>query len=123
MTEKTKNIISWSLTGVVGFIFMASAMSKLMGGNEALQMAQQIGLTPTSYKIIGVVELISVILFLVPRTGILGTLLLAAYMGGAIAVHTTRSMSILAPSLIQAFIWITAIVRFPELRSRLFNSL
>lgn len=122
MTVKTKKIIDWSLTGIVGFIFIGSAMSKFFGGDVAIQMAQDIGLNATNYKIIGLIELVSVILFLIPRTGVLGTLLLAAYMGGAIAVHLTHGQSVIAPAFIEVIIWIVAAVRFPELKSRLFNS-
>jgi hypothetical protein len=122
MTDKTKKIINWSLTGVVGFIFIGSAMSKFFGGEEAIQMAQEIGLNSTNLKIIGAIELISVMLFIIPRTGVLGTLLLAAYMGGAIATHATHNQSILAPIIIQSFLWIVAFARFSDLRNRILNN-
>ena len=122
MTTKTKNIINWGLTILVGFIFVGSAISKLMGGEEALQMAQSIGLNADTFKIVALLELSSVILFIIPRTGILGTLLLAAYMGGAIATHLTHNQSVIAPVIIESIIWIVAIIRFPELKTRLFNS-
>jgi hypothetical protein len=32
MTTKSNNILHWSLAGVVGFIFIGSAMSKFFGG-------------------------------------------------------------------------------------------
>jgi hypothetical protein len=121
MTTKTKNIINWSLAGLVGFIFIGSAMSKFMGSDETIQMAASIGLSAETFKIVGLVELLSVLLFLIPRTGIIGTLLLAAYMGGAIATHLTHGQSIIAPALIEAIIWIVAAIRFPELKQRLFN--
>jgi len=121
MTTKTKNIIKWSMTGVVGFIFIGSAISKLTGGADALEMAQNIGLDAATFKVIGVIELLSVVLFTIPRTGILGTLLLAAYMGGAIATHLENGLPIMAPAAIQAFIWIVALVRFPELTQRILN--
>lgn len=122
MTTKTKKIIDLSLTGIVGLIFVGSAMSKFFGGDGAVQMAQDIGLNATNYKFIGLIELVSIILFLIPRTGVLGTLLLAAYMGGAIAVHLTHGQSVMAPAFIEVILWSVAAVRFPELKSRLFNS-
>jgi len=121
MTTKTKNIIKWSMTGVVGFIFIGSAISKLTGGADALEMAQNIGLDAATLKVIGVLELFTAVLFIIPRTGILGTLLLAAFMGGAIATHLEHGMSIAAPVAIQSFIWIVAVVRFPELKLRIIN--
>jgi hypothetical protein len=69
-----------------------------------------------------VVELTCLLLFVIPRTGILGTMLLSAYMGGAIATHLEHGQSILAPCFIQAFVFVVAFYRFPELRSKLFNT-
>lgn len=122
MSEKTKNIINWVLAGLVGFIFIGSAMSKFMANDEAIIMAQAMGIDASSYKIIGVVELLSILLFIYPRTGIVGTLLLVAYMGGAIATHLEHGQSIIAPCAIAAFVWIVAVVRFPELKQRLFGN-
>ncbi|MCZ8284603.1 MAG: DoxX family protein [Bacteroidia bacterium] len=122
MTTKTKNIINWSLAGLVGFIFIGSAMSKFFGGEETIQMAHGIGLSAETFRIIGLVEFLSAILFLIPRTGIIGTLLLAAYMGGAIATHLTHAQSLIAPAIIEAIIWIVALIRFPELKHRLLNT-
>lgn len=121
MTAKTRKIFKWILAGAIGIIFLSSAINKLIGGTETLEMAQNVGLDATTYKILGVVELLSVLLFLIPRTGILGTLLLAAYMGGAIATHLEHGMPIIAPVAIQTFIWIVAVVRFPELSQRIIN--
>jgi hypothetical protein len=40
-------------------------------------------------------------------------------MGGAIAVHLTTGQDITAPCVIQAIIWIVAVWRNPELKTRL----
>jgi DoxX-like family len=121
MTTKSKNIINWSLAGIAGFIFIGSSMSKFFAADETVQMAKGIGLGIETFKILGLIELISVLLFILPRTGILGTLLLTAYMGGAIATHLTHGISIIGPAAIQAFIWIVAVIRFPELKERVLN--
>jgi DoxX-like family len=119
MTSKTKNIINWVLSGLVAFIFIGSAFSKLTADSAALSEAAKFGLTKNSYTFLGIIELIAVALFLYPRTGILGTLLLVAYMGGAISTHLEFSQPLAAPILIAAFVWIVAVVRFPELTTRI----
>jgi hypothetical protein len=121
MTDKTKKLIHWSLTGLVAFVFLGSVMGKFTADAKALEMAAAFGLDASAYKMLGAIELISVILFVIPRTGLLGTLLLAAYMGGAIATHLEHDQSIVAPCIIQSFLWIVAFVRFPELSDRLRN--
>jgi hypothetical protein len=122
MSDKLKKIIYWVLTGLVAFVFVGSALGKLTADADALKMAEGFGLNAQNYTILGVIEIISIILFIIPRTGILGTLLLAAYMGGAIATHLEHGQSVIAPCVIQAFLWIVAIYRFPELKSRLLKS-
>jgi hypothetical protein len=119
MSPKTKNIINWVLAGLVGFIFLGSAYGKLSGGAEGIEMAKGIGIDANAYKMIGVVELISIILFLIPRTAVLGTLLLVAYMGGAISAHLGHGLPIVAPAAISAFVWIVGVVRSPELLQRI----
>ncbi len=121
-SEKTQRIIYWALTGLVAFVFMASAAGKLFANEEALKMASNFGLEAKSYTMLGIVELLCVVLFIIPRTGILGSFLLVAYMGGAIATHLEHSVSIIAPCLIQTFIFLVAFYRFPALRTQLLNA-
>jgi hypothetical protein len=119
--EKTRKIIYWILTGLVTIVFLGSAAGKLTANEEVLKMAEGFGIDAKTYTIIGMVEMICLILFILPRTGILGTLLLAAYMGGAIATHLEHGVSIVAPCIIQSFVFVVAFYRFPELRTRLIN--
>ena len=119
MSPKTKQIIGWVLGGLITALFLFSASGKLMGNPEALKMAETFGLNASVIKTLGIVEIISALLFLYPRTGVLGTLLLAAYMGGVIATHLEHGMPIIPPCVIQAILWLVAIFRFPELTTRI----
>ena len=118
MDSKKRNILNWVLAALVAFIFISSATMKLTGSPEVLKMAEGFGFDKTTFTLIAIVELVSVVLFLIPRTGVLGTLLLAAYMGGAIVTHLSHGDSIVTVCIIQAFVWIVAIIRFPELINR-----
>lgn len=121
MSERTKKIIYWVLTGLVAIVFLGSAMSKFTADDKALEMAVSMGLDANTYKALGVIEILSVVLFIIPRTGILGTLLLCAYMGGAIATHLEHGQSVMAPCIIQSFLWAVAFYKFPELTNRVRN--
>jgi hypothetical protein len=122
ISKKTNKIIYWVLTAIIAFVFIGSAIGKLTANEEALKMATNFGLDAKTFSIIGVVELICVLLFIIPRTGVVGTLLLAAYMGGAIATHLEHGEPIIAPCVIQSFIFVVALFRFPELRNTLLKS-
>ena len=115
----TKKITYWALTGLVSFVFIASSIGKLTANPEAVKMGAEFGINSSAYFTLGLIELVSVILFIIPRTGIIGTLLLAAYMGGAIATHLEHGESVIAPCVIQAVLWMVAVYRFPELRTRI----
>ena len=121
MKTKTGKIVYWVLTGVIALLFGASALGKLFGSPETAKMAEAFGLTGQTYLTLGIIELSSLILFVIPRTGVLGSLLLIAYMGGAIATHLEHGQPISAPCVIQAVLWLIIIFRFPELRQRLFK--
>jgi hypothetical protein len=120
-TMNTKKITYWVLTGLVSFVFIGSSIGKLTANPEAVKMGAEFGINSSAYFTLGLIELLSVLLFIIPRTGIVGTLLLAAYMGGAIATHLEHGQSVIAPCVIQAVLWMVAVYRFPELRTRILN--
>lgn len=121
MNLKSKQTLNWVLGGLVTALFLFSAMGKFMPNAQTEEMITKMGLNLSILKVLGVVELISALLFLYPRTGVLGTLLLVSYMGGAIATHLEHGESVLPQCIIQAILWIVAVIRFPELRSRILS--
>jgi hypothetical protein len=119
MSEKTIKIIGWTFTFILGLLFTMSAFMKLTQNAEAVSQAASIGIDASTYQIIGLIEIASLVLFVIPRTGILGSLLLIAYLGGAIVTHLEHQQPIFMAVAVQILLWITAFVRFPELRQRL----
>ena len=121
-SEKSKKIVNWVLTGLVAFIFLGSATGKFVANEEALKMTASFGIDANTNTLLGLIEIACLLLFVIPRTGVLGALLLVAYMGGAIATHLEHGLSILAPCLVQTFVFLVALYRFPEMRNRLLNA-
>lgn len=121
MTTKTKNITGWVLSGLIGLMLGASSIDKITGSAHALEMGASFGLSAGTYSLLGVIEIVSVLLFLYSRTGILGTLLLSSYLGGAIATHLQHQQNIMFPIVFEVVVWITAVIRFPELTRRISN--
>ena len=119
MSPKTRKITGWILTGLIALAMIFSAALKLTESPVALQLAAAFGFSPGEYQLIGLIEVFSVLLFILPRTGILGTLLLAAYLGGAVATHWQHQQSALPPVILECLVWIAATVRFQELSKRI----
>ncbi|MFV0590354.1 MAG: DoxX family protein [Draconibacterium sp.] len=120
MKNKVIKITGWTLTILLGLMFIMSAVTKLTLNEMAQEQITMLGLEANTFRILGLIELVSVILFIVPRTGVVGALLLMAYMGGAIATHLILKQSFVMGIALETMVWITAALRFPELPGRLF---
>jgi len=108
--SKTNQIIAWVISGLLTALFLFSASGKFMQPEQMAQMKL------ADWRIIiAIGEIVSALLFLVPKTNKLGTLLLSSYLGGAIILHMTGGMSIVMPSVVLILVWITAFLRNPEL--------
>lgn len=119
MSQKAIKITGWALTTVLALLLTMSASMKLAQSEATVAQAAAIGLDATTFLFIGIIEIVSLVLFILPRTGILGTLLLVAYLGGAIVTHLEHQQPIVMPVMMQIVLWITAFLRFPELKQRL----
>jgi hypothetical protein len=122
MSQKAIKITEWTMTIVLALVFTMSAFLKLTQNETALAQASSFGIDATTYQFIGIIEIISLILFIVPRTGILGTMLLVAYLGGAIVTHLQHQQPIAMAVIFQILLWVTAFIRFPELKQRIFST-
>lgn len=120
MITKTKKVTQWILTGVILLIFIGSGIFKLTGGEATIQMAKSVG-GVSNLTSLAILEFAIALLFIIPRTALIGSLLIMAYMGGAMAVLLANNQSIIAPTIIQILIWVVSFYRFPELKQRLIN--
>ncbi|MDD4991760.1 MAG: DoxX family protein [Paludibacter sp.] len=108
--SKTNKIIAWVISGLLTALFLFSASGKFMHPEQMIQMKL------ADWRIIiAIGEIVSALLFLVPKTNKFGTILLSSYLGGAIIIHMTGGMPITMPSVILILVWITAVLRNPEL--------
>lgn len=123
--SKTRNIIGWILGGLITAFLCFSASGKLglvdFPGRE--EMFIGMGLTGSEPMIVGILEVLCAFLFLIPRTGVIGTMLICGYMGGVIATHMEHNKEpngdLLFAILITLVIGITALIRYPELTTRI----
>ena len=66
---------------------------------------------------IGIVELACTAIYLIPRTAVLGALLLVAYLGGATAVSVRLGANFMLPVVFGVFVWGGLWLRDPRLRA------
>lgn len=75
------------LSGIVILFMLFDSIFKLAASNLVMESSPDLGFQAHHIIPMGVLGLIPTILYLIPRTAILGVVLLTAYFGGAIATH------------------------------------
>ena len=115
-----KPITGWVLTGLLSVVMIGSAIAKLVGPAQLIEGFEKFGLADWRI-IIGIGELVSAVLFLVPRTAVLETLLLSSYLGGAKATNMQHNESWIFPAILLVIVWVAAGLRIPELFQRMIS--
>jgi len=77
------------------------------------------GIPQPLIPVIALLELACLALYLMPRTALLGMLLLTGYFGGATLTHIVGGETILPPLMVGWMIWVGAYLRIPEIRNLL----
>lgn len=113
MNSKVVKIIGWIISGLLAALFAFSAFGKLSAPQEMLDMFASMGLADWRV-IIAAGEIGSLLLFLIPRTQSLGTLLLSSYMGGAIIVHMQGGEPFIFQAAVLIAVWVASVMRNPQ---------
>lgn len=85
--SKAKLITGWILCLVPAALVLLGAVMNLARVPQAVEGARQMGFPDSAVLTIGLLALLASVLFLIPRTAVLGGLLMTAYFGGAVATH------------------------------------
>jgi hypothetical protein len=91
-------------------LFLAmDAVMKVLALPVAVQGTADLGYPTSTVFAIGVVQLICLAVYVVPRTAVLGAVLWTGYLGGAIATHVRVESPLfthtLFPIYVAAFLW------------------
>lgn len=111
--------------GLVVLFLLFDTMMKLLRLPQAMEGTVQLGYPENSVLVIGIIQLVCLVLYLIPRTSILGAILLTGYLGGAVATHVRIESPlfthILFPIYVGLFIWGALVLRNDRLRTLLFQ--
>lgn len=107
------------LSALPVLMLLFSAVMKLMKPAPVLQEFARLGYQEQAAISIGILELICTVVYLIPRTAILGAILLTGYLGGAVATHVRIGDPFLPPALVGVVIWLGLFLRYPLLRALL----
>ena len=117
MGKKTR-IAGWVLSILIAaFMIVASATPKFTGMEGMDKMLAEMGWTAQTMKMVGVFEVAFSLIFILPRIGFWGAILLTAYLGGAVSVHMRIGQPWFFPIIFGVLVWIALGMRQPEIFS------
>ena len=98
-------------------ILLLSAAMKFANPPPVAEGFKHLGL-PESFALgLGVLELSCTLLYIIPRTSVLGAILLTGYLGGAILAHLRVGDPFFGPVIFGVLIWGGLFLRDPRLRA------
>ena len=111
------------LSALAILFLLFDAVVKLLRHPVAVEGAIQLGYPESVVFGLGIVLLVCLVLYLVPRTSVLGAILFTGYLGGAVATHVRVGnpvfSHILFPTYVAAFLWAGLWLRDQRLRASL----
>jgi DoxX-like family len=113
--HKAGIVISALVTAFLAF----DAAGKLAGAPQVKEGTQALGFPAGQALVIGVVLAVCVVVFVIPRTAVLGALGITAYLGGAVTANMRVEAPLLSHTLFAVYLgvlmWIGLAMRRPEL--------
>ena len=118
------SMAGWIMTALVAFFLLgASAAPKFVRADVAVQSLETLGWSPGYLILIGLMELVFTILYVIPRTSLIGAVLLTGLLGGALASNLRAEMPLYSHTLFSIylglFLWVALWLRDPALRNYL----
>lgn len=110
-------LAGWTLSAAVGIFLLFSAGTKFLRTPTVLAEFEHLGYTESAILPIAVAQTLGIVLYLLPRTGVLGATLVTAYMGGGAAVHLRAGDAVLLPIVTAILAWTGLVLRDHRVRS------
>jgi hypothetical protein len=109
MSETTRTWVSRALAGMAVLFLVFDAAIKVFQTRMAVDATIQLGYPQGVVAPLGILEVALLVVFLIPRTSVLGAVLWTGYLGGAVATHVRLgnpwATHVLFPIYVAALIW------------------
>jgi hypothetical protein len=111
-SARPTNLARWTariLNGLAVLFLTFDATMKVLGVPVAVDNTVQLGFPATVVVPLGLLQVALLVLYLIPRTSVLGAVLWTGYLGGAVATHVRLGNPMLThtlfPIYVAALIW------------------
>jgi len=108
------------MSGLPALFLLVHAIAKFVKPAAVVEGTVKLGYSESVILPLGIVLLVCTVIYLIPRTSILGAILLTGYLGGAVATHVRAGdpmFNILFPAIFGALLWGGLYLREDRLRA------
>src|SRR5947209_1924711 len=111
----------WIISGLIAAFMLFDVVGKFAKPRQVVEAFLRIGWPIELSVPIGAILLTCTVLFLIPRTSVLGAILLTGYLGGAVATNLRQENPLFSYTLFPVYfgvlIWVALRLRVPRLGS------
>jgi len=116
--SETMPKVGASLSGLAVLFLAFDGITKVIRVAPVMEACQKMGISPDMAFSIGLLLLACTVIYVVPRTAILGAILLTGYLGGATATHVIQRSGVFPIAFAISFsvlVWVGLVLREPQL--------
>jgi len=110
-------ISGWIISTLVILFMLVDGFGHVMKFPPYVKGTMDVGYPESVIMPLGIVELVVTLLYAIPRTRILGAILLTAYFGGATATHVRMGQAFYFAVVFGILVWLGLYLRDARLRS------
>lgn len=121
-SRTSKAVILGRVLSAIAIVLMAmDASMKLFQVKEAIEGTVQLGFKANTLLPLGIIQMVCLVLYAIPRTAPIGALLFTGYLGGAVAIHVQQGnplfSHILSGVYVAIFLWGGLFLRDARIRN------
>ena len=125
MKTKTKSIVGILMSSLVILFMLFDVIMKFIQPKEVVETTLSLGFQQEHIVTIGVLGFAVTLLYAIPKTSLIGMILMTGYFGGAIAINFRMDhplfSHILFPIYLATLAWGGLLLRYPALKTHLLN--
>jgi hypothetical protein len=119
-TRQKRPWAGYIISGIPALFLFLDAIGKFFKPEAVVKGTVELGYPESVILPLGFVLFVSTLLYVIPRTSVLGAILLTGYLGGAVATHVRIGnpvfTHILVPVYVGILLWLGLYLRDPRIR-------
>jgi hypothetical protein len=123
-TKVSSNKIGWTgrvISSICILFLFVDGIMKIFLNHFHVEGSTQLGWSANAVQPIGIVLVICTVLHVIPKTSVLGALVLTGYLGGAVATMARIGVPFYFPVALGVLLWIGLCLRNDKLREVIMN--